>query len=639
MMKIFRKLIFVLAVTSLSSGAAPFEDSMAQRMQACTGCHGTQGRAGPDGYYPRLAGKPTGYLYNQLLNIRDGRRHYALMANLLEPLDPPYLMAMAQYFSRLDVPYPPPVGSSATPELMARGRALVTQGDPGRELPPCQQCHGEALTGAQPHVPGLLGLPRAYLNAQLGGWRTGQRRAHGPDCMHDIAMRLSNQDVVAVTHWLAARPVPSNSQPLAALPPIKAGTIEMRCGSANIPPPMAEKAVTTASAQVAQGAYLARVGNCAHCHTAPGGKPYAGQRAITTPFGTVYSTNLTPDSATGLGLWTADDFWQAMHHGKSKDGRLLNPAFPYASFTAMSRTDADALFAYLQSLPPQNQARRGHEMHWPYGTQAALFAWRTLFFRPRDFQPDAARSNAWNRGAYLVNVLGHCGECHTPRNRLGATQADLALRGGLIPEQGWLAPSLLSSSAAGTDTQRLTDTLSLLKTGHSSSATVSGPMAQVVQGSTQHLNASDLQAMGAYLLSLTQAQGPIQSAVATGRGPAARILAPAEMTRATTLFTQHCAACHGEQGEGVAGAYPALAGNRAVLLADTSNLIQTTLHGGFGPVTKARPEPYGMPPFMLTLGDADIALVLSYVRQSWGHQAALVTESDVSRLRERQASR
>lgn len=639
-MNIFQKLLLVLAATSLSSVAAPFEDSMAQRMQACTGCHGAQGRAGPDGYYPRLAGKPAGYLYNQLLNIRDGRRHHALMAGLLAPLDKPYLMAMAQYFAGLKLPYPAPLGPNAAPELMARGRALVTQGDPERELPPCQQCHGEALTGAQPHVPGLLGLPRDYLNAQLGGWRTGQRIAQAPDCMREIARRLSSQDVAAVTHWLAAQPVPANSQPLAALPTLKAGAKALRCGSSGLPvPPATETTVAMPSAQVAQGAYLARLGNCAQCHTALGGKPYAGQRAIATPFGTAYSTNLTPDKATGLGLWTVDDFWQALHHGKSRDGRLLSPAFPYPSYTAVSRADADALFAYLQTLPPENQPPRGHDMRWPFGTQTALLAWRTLFFSPQDFQPDAAQSPAWNRGAYLVNALGHCGECHTPRNALGATQADRAWQGGLIPIQGWLAPSLRSSRAAGTDAQRLNDTLQLLRTGHSSSATASGPMALVVQGSTQYLLDADLQAMGVYLQSLAQARNPTGPEPAAGTKPAALAIAPTAMARAANLYASHCAACHGQQGQGVPGAYPALAGNRAVLLAESGNLIQTTLHGGFAPVTRATPKPYGMPPFMLTLSDGDIALLLSYIRQAWGNQASPVSESDVSRLRERQASR
>jgi hypothetical protein len=170
-------------------------------------------------------------------------------------------------------------------------------------------------------VPGLLGLPRDYINAQLGGWRTGQRSAQAPDCMRDIARRLSSQDVAAVTHWLAAQPVPANSQPLAALPPLKAGAKALHCGSSSLPvPPATETTVAMPSAQVTQGAYLARVGNCEQCHTALGGKPYAGQRAITTPFGTAYSTNLTPDNATGLGQWTAPRQIQGWP--------LVEPGFP-----------------------------------------------------------------------------------------------------------------------------------------------------------------------------------------------------------------------------------------------------------------------------------------------------------------------
>lgn len=642
MIKVLQKILFLFAATSLSCVAAPFEDSMAQRLQACTGCHGAQGRAGPDGYYPRLAGKPVGYLYNQLLNIREGRRHYALMEGLLEPLSNAYLLEIAQHFSKLEVPYPSPLPASAPQELLARGRTLVTQGDPGQEVPPCQQCHGEALTGAAPHVPGLLGLPRDYLNAQLGGWRSGQRRAQSPDCMGHIANRLSNRDVAAVTHWLAAQPVPANAKPLAALPAWPTGTKALHCGSAAVASAMATVAVTpqVLTPQAAQGAYLARLGNCETCHTALGGTPYAGQRPIETPFGTAYSTNLTPDPATGLGNWTKDDFWQALHHGQAKDGRLLSPVFPYPSYTRVTREDADALFAYLQNLPPANQPRRPARMRWPFGTQFALRAWRTLFFTPQDFQPDAAQSKVWNRGAYLVNGLGHCGECHTPRNLLGATQQAKALSGGLIPMQNWLAPSLLSSAAAGIDAWHLGDTLQLLKSGHASQDTSNGPMALVVQGSTQYLNAADLQAMGVYLQSLTPSGKQVKPE-ATSKTAAANHAssAPAVLTNVAELYVKHCADCHGRQGQGVPGAYPALANNRAVLLADTSNLIQTVLHGGFAPVTQANPKPFGMPPMMLMLSDAEIAQVLSYLRNSWGNQSAPVTESEVSRLRERQASR
>ena len=642
MKQIFQIVLLLFAATSLNSMAVPFEDSMAQRMQACTVCHGAQGKAGPDGYYPRLAGKPAGYLYNQLLNIREGRRHYTLMAGLLEPLDNAYLMAIAQYFAGLDIPYPPPMASSATPELLARGRTLVTQGDPGRDLPPCQQCHGESLTGAEPHVPGLLGLPRDYLNAQLGGWRSGQRRAQAPDCMSQIARRLGDLDVAAITLWLAAQPVPANSKPMAALPPLPPGAKTLSCGSASAAFNTTGGAVAQKplSPQATQGAYLARIGNCESCHTAVGGTPYAGQRPIETPFGIAYSSNLTPDKTTGLGQWRSDDFWQAMHHGKSSDGRLLSPAFPYTSYTTMTRADADALFAYLQSLPATHQPKHDHQMRWPFGTQAALFAWRSLFFAPKSFQADTAQSVEWNRGAYLVKGLGHCGECHTPRNRLGATQPAQALSGGLTPMQNWLAPSLLDISAAGTDSTRLSDTLALLKAGQSSRGTATGPMALVIQGGTQHLSEPDLQAMGVYLQSLTQAgqDARTEDATNTKRVGSAKLPAAA-LTRAASLYHNHCAACHGQQGQGVAGAYPALAHNRAVVMPNASNLIQTALYGGFAPVTAANPKPFGMPPFMLMLSDADIALVLSYVRQAWGNQAALVTESDVNLLREHQARR
>jgi cytochrome c553 len=216
-----------------SAGAAPaFEDSIAQRTMACTACHGAQGRAGPDGYYPRLAGKPAGYLYNQLLNFRDGRRHYALMTQLVDPLSDAYLMEIARYFSALDLPYPPPTATAATPAELRRGQALVTQGDAARRLPACVSCHGQALTGVAPHVPGLLGLPRDYLNAQLGAWRSGQRRAHAPDCMANIVSLMSNEDINAATHWLAAQPVPPGGKPAVAPPPAPAGQIVPACGSA-----------------------------------------------------------------------------------------------------------------------------------------------------------------------------------------------------------------------------------------------------------------------------------------------------------------------------------------------------------------------------------------------------------------------
>jgi cytochrome c553 len=221
----------LLAVLPARAAPPKFEDSMAQRTLACSICHGAQGRAGPDGYYPRIAGKPAGYLYNQLLNFRDGRRHYGLMTRLLDPLSEPYLLEIAQHFAQLDLPYAQPPAPKATPEVIERGRVLALQGDAAAKLPSCTSCHGETLTGVQPNTPGLLGLPRDYLNAQLGAWRTGQRRAHAPDCMAQVARTLSPEDLNAVASWLAAQPLPAQTHAAARLeqgPPLE-------CGSASLP--------------------------------------------------------------------------------------------------------------------------------------------------------------------------------------------------------------------------------------------------------------------------------------------------------------------------------------------------------------------------------------------------------------------
>jgi cytochrome c553 len=212
-----------------------FEDSMAQRSLACTHCHGAGGRAAPDGYHPRIAGKPAIYLYNQLLNFRDGRRHYGPMTQLLAPLSDEYLLAIAEHFSALQLPYPAPVPHKSSAELLERGRTLAFQGDAPRQLLACAQCHGQRLTGMLPHVPGLLGLPRDYLNAQLGAWRTGKRRAHAPDCMADIAKRLQPQDIEALASWLAAQAVPAGSAAAPSNAPRGVQDAAVGCGTAKAP--------------------------------------------------------------------------------------------------------------------------------------------------------------------------------------------------------------------------------------------------------------------------------------------------------------------------------------------------------------------------------------------------------------------
>jgi mono/diheme cytochrome c family protein len=379
-------------------------------------------------------------------------------------------------------------------------------------------------------------------------------------------------------------------------------------------------------ATIARGAYLARVGNCAGCHTARGGPPLAGGRGLATPFGTVYAGNLTPDPETGLGRWRADDFWRAMHHGRSRAGRLLAPAFPFSSFTQVSRSDSDALYVYLRSLPAVVQATPPSGLRFPFSTQAALAVWRALYFRPAEpGQPgqsaESAQSAVWQRGAYLVRGLGHCAGCHAPRNTLGATQQAALLRGGKLPLQPWHAPSLAPVTGVAL-AQQQHDMVQLLQTGQSARGTASGPMADVVVNSTQYWSAQDLQAAAVYLLSLPTQPAPTASAEATA-ATAAESGNGLQRARGAVLYGELCASCHGEHGEGAPGVYPPLAGNPSVTLANPDNALQVLRHGGFSPTTAAQPRPYGMPP--ASLSPQELADVLTHIRQSWGNNAAAVS--------------
>lgn len=377
--------------------------------------------------------------------------------------------------------------------------------------------------------------------------------------------------------------------------------------------------------QIARGAYLARAGNCMGCHTAQGGAAYAGGRGVPTPFGTIYAPNLTPDVATGLGAWSAAEFWRALHNGRARDGRLLYPAFPYPNYTRITRADSDAIHAYLRSLPAVAQPNRKHELAFPFDQQAALAVWRALYFRPERLQPDPSRSAEWNRGAYLVEGLGHCNACHASRNALGATSSTLDLAGGLIPVQNWYAPSLTSpdeASVADWDPQHI---VQLLQTGVSPRGVVMGPMGEVVGGSTQHLDESDLRAMAAYLKALPPS--PARAA------PTGTSTPPSPDSPGGKLYAQHCAQCHGDQGEGAPGIYPALAGSRAVTMRVSANLVHLVLEGGFPPSTAGNPRPYGMPPFATVLDTDEVAQLLTYVRGSWGNHGAPVSALDVAQFR------
>lgn len=370
---------------------------------------------------------------------------------------------------------------------------------------------------------------------------------------------------------------------------------------------------------IARGAYLTRAGNCISCHTADA--TLAGGRALATSFGTFYPPNLTPDPETGLGAWSSEDFWTALHFGKSRDGHALYPAFPYADYTRVTRADSDAIYAYLRSVPPVRRANRTHELAFPYNLRVLLPVWRWLFFSPGEFAPVKGRSAEWNRGAYLVNGLGHCNACHGARNFLGASRVDSVFAGALMPSGTWYAPPLaLDRGPALSDADR-TALVDLLRRGVSARGAVYGPMAAVVRDSLQYLTGEDLRASVAYLESPAERPGrhwePSRDAYLSGR----------------TLYANHCDNCHGALGNGVPPVYPSLAGNPRVTSPVALNSIRMVLVGGFPPSTSGNPRPYGMPPFGHALNDDDVAAVVTYIRQSWGNRASAVTGAEVARTR------
>lgn len=613
---------------SARPGAGPSSDpgpatipDLADRLKACTGCHGDQGRAGPDGYYPRIAGKPQAYLLQQLQHFRDGRRQAPSMTWMVQGLRDESLAHMAAHFANQHPPHAPISGqaqAAATAlgvEALKRGEALALRGDPARKLAACADCHGASLTGQLPAVPGLLGLPRDYLNAQLGAWRNGERQATPPDCMASIAKALTPEDLNALTTWLAAQPVPGAGRPVEpdAASRIRALNRASECGSFAAPSasPIGQDPGGSAAptALVARGAYLARIGNCAGCHTAPGGAPYAGGKAVLTPFGTVYGGNLTPH-ASGLGGWSADDFWGALHRGRSRDGRALSPAFPYTDFTHITREDSDALFAWLQTLPAVDQPARTPALRFPWNLPGLTRIWQWLFFKPQAFVAQSGQSEQWNRGAYLVQGLGHCGACHTPRNVLGAPRAAgheaMALTGGELQAQGWHAPSLRDARLGGVGHWPVSDIEQWLHSGQAPGGQAQGPMARIVSQSLTALTPEDRRAMAVYLQSLsprTSFETPARRFVPDGSAGA-------------TLYRMHCADCHGEEGEGRAPLWPALAGHRVFSQPGLTNAARIVLHGGFGADVPGRPVPAGMPPFAGLLNDSQVAQLLGWMQAS-----------------------
>ncbi|MDQ7997711.1 MAG: cytochrome c [Luteibacter sp.] len=379
--------------------------------------------------------------------------------------------------------------------------------------------------------------------------------------------------------------------------------------------------VVPASDLVERGRYLTLAGDCASCHTTRGGAPFSGGRVIGTPFGAIPAPNLTPDRDTGLGAWSADDFYRAMHNGKGHDDRSLYPVFPFTSYTKVTRADTDAIFAYLKSLPPVKRASIEPILRWPYSMRSLIASWRLLYFDEGEFVHDPKRSAAWNRGAYLVQGLGHCNECHANRNAFGAMVSEPYLAGGIIPVQNWYAPDLSMGPNGGLAGWSEADVVALLKTGRSAKGTAFGPMAEVVLQSTQHLTDDDLAAMATYLRSLPERDPPAQRASAANARDLART--------GQKVYVEQCADCHGVDGHGKGDAYPPLDLNASVTEPTGINAIRMVLSGGFAPATRDNPRPYSMPPFSQKLSDDDAAAVVTYIRQAWSNKAASVSPNDV----------
>ena len=378
---------------------------------------------------------------------------------------------------------------------------------------------------------------------------------------------------------------------------------------------------------MSRGEYLAHVGDCVACHTHQSGKPFAGGFAMPTPFGTLYSPNITPDDATGIGQWTADEFYHMLHTGHSRDGTLLYPAMPFPAYTKVTREDSDALFAYLRTLKPVSQSNRENELRFPYNNRSLMFGWRALYFTEGTFKPAPRQSVQFNRGAYLVQGLGHCASCHSTINALGGSSEDSAFAGGLIPLQNWYAPSLTSNQESGLGNWSVPDIAALLKGGTSMRGAVYGPMAEVTHDSLQYLTNADATAIAIYLKSLLEAKAAAaqQSEIVS---VSAKLLATGH-----SVYESRCAACHRSDGKGMPPAYPPLAGNPSIEMESSVNPLRMVLNGGYPPQTSENPRPYGMPPFAQVLSDEDVAAVVTYIRVSWGNHGSLVTRRDANAMR------
>lgn len=381
---------------------------------------------------------------------------------------------------------------------------------------------------------------------------------------------------------------------------------------------------------VEAGRYLAIAGNCASCHTAEDGAFMAGGVAFQTPFGTIYSTNITPDRGTGIGDWSATDFRNAMRHGVRPDGERLYPAFPYTAYTQMTDRDLAALYSYLKQIPGVDQPAPENQLGFPFSIRALLAFWNVLYLEAGAYQADPTQSEQHNRGAYLINALAHCSACHSPRNRLGAERISRAFSGGEYLDavgggkyRPWSAPNL-TSSQQGLGMWSHVDLAAYLATGQNHFLETYGPMNEVIMNSTRHLADRDIEAMATYLLALDPID-PEPSA------PASEIT----MGRGRTIYNLHCGTCHLPTGLGDPEMAPRLDRGSLVVAADNpASMINTILYSPKPPESQA-PSRWRTPmeEFQYLLDDEEIAAVATFVRQSWGNTASPVTPKQVARQR------
>ncbi|WP_421523180.1 c-type cytochrome [Pseudomonas yamanorum] len=389
---------------------------------------------------------------------------------------------------------------------------------------------------------------------------------------------------------------------------------------------------------VKQGEYLARAGDCVACHTAKGGKPFAGGLPMETPIGTLYSTNITPDK-TGLGDYSFEDFDQAVRHGVAKNGSTLYPAMPYPSYARVSESDMQALYAYfMKGVEPVAQANKDSDIPWPLSMRWPLAGWRWMFApKVEDYQAQAGADPVISRGAYLVEGLGHCGACHTPRaltmqeKSLSASDGSAFLSGS-APLEGWIAKSLRGDHKDGLGSWSEDQLVQFLKTGRSDRSAVFGGMSDVVVHSMQYMSQDDLTAIARYLKSLP-AVDPKDQPHQYDKQVADALWKGDDSKPGASVYIDNCAACHRTDGHGYTRVFPALAGNPVLQTADATSLINIVLNGGTLPATHTAPSTFTMPAFAWRLSDQEVADVVSFVRGSWGNKGEPVKASDVANLR------